>query len=94
MLYRGDDTDAFNGKFITIELENAENLIISKAEFKCGTILKTFENPLFPLQVSLSAEETAQLNYTNNCYLALYDEEGRKRTCAGTITITSKREVV
>lgn len=94
MIYRGDDTNAFGNKFLTVELENTNNLIISKAEFKCGTILKTFENPEFPLQISLSREETLQLSYTNDCYLALYDEEGRKRTCSGSITITSKREVV
>ena len=94
MLYRGDDTNAFNNKFITIELENAEGLIISKAEFKCGEILKTFENPVFPIEISLSSEETSRLFQNNSCYLAIYDELGRKHTCNGYLSFSSKREVV
>lgn len=94
MLYRGDDTNAFNNKFITIELENAEGLIISKAEFKCGAILKTFENPVFPIDISLTSQETLKLSQDNVCYLAIYDEQGRKRTCSGYLTFSTKREVV
>lgn len=94
MLYRGDDTDAFGQKFITIELENVNELIISKAEFRCGNILKTFENPIFPIEVSLTSEETSQLQQNNICYLAIYDEQGRKHTCNGYLTFYSKQEVV
>ena len=94
MLYRGDDTNAFGGKFITINLDNAEGLNISKAEFRCAAILKTFENPTFPLEVNLSSEETSQLTGHNSCYLAIYDEHGRKHTCEGVLTFESKKEVV
>ena len=94
MLFRGDDTNAFGQKFITIELDNAEGLGIYKAEFKCGTILKTFENPIFPIDISLSAEETSKLFQNNACYLAIYDEFGRKHTCSGYLTFSTKREVV
>lgn len=94
MLYRGDDTNAFDNKFITIELENAEGLIISKAEFKCGYILKTFEYPTFPIEISLTSEETSNLSQNNSCYLAIYDEQGRKHTCDGYLSFSSKREVV
>ena len=94
MLYKGDDTNAFNNKFLTIDLEGIENVTISKAEFKCGTILKTFENPTFPLQIDLNCEETKKLLRTNCCYLAVYDELGRKRTCKGNITFTCAEKVV
>ena len=94
MLYRGDDTDAFGQRFITINLENATGLTITKAEFKCGYLLKTFENPVFPIDISLTSEETSKLSQNNSCYLAIYDEQGRKHTCNGYLTFTSKREVV
>lgn len=94
MLYRGDDTDAFGAKFITINLENAIGLNITKAEFKCGIIFKTFENPVFPLSISLTSQETSKLNFNNACYLAIYDDLGRKRTCQGTLTFTTKAKVV
>ena len=94
MLYRGDDTNAFDAKFLEIDLENVEGLTISKAEFRCGSILKTFENPLFPISISLTSEETAKLGMNNACYLAIYDELGRKHTCKGVLTFTSKLKVV
>lgn len=94
MLYRGDDTNAFDRKFIKVNLKNAEGLNISKAEFKCGTILKTFDNPTFPFDIELTAEETQKLNYSNACYLAIYDEQGRKVTCKGNFTFSTKAQVV
>lgn len=94
MLYRKDDTDAFDQKFLKIELETLIDITISKVEFRCGQILKIFENPLFPIDVALSSEETAILSYTNTCYLAIYDEQGRKRTCEGSITFPTKGAVV
>lgn len=94
MLYRGDDTNAFDRKFIRVNLENAEGLNISKAEFKCGSILKTFDNPTFPLEIELTSDETKKLNYSNACYLAIYDEQGRKVTCKGNFTFSTKAQVV
>lgn len=93
-LYKGDDTNAFDAKFLTIELENAQGLQISKAVFKCGTILKEFENPTFPLSIDLCCEETLRLNCSNTCYLAIYDDKGRKRTCSGSLCLIAKNEVV
>ena len=94
MLFRGDDTNAFGGRFLEINLENSTGLNISKAEFRCGSIVKTFENPIFPLEISLTGEETSKLYQNNACYLAIYDEQGRKHTCSGHLTFTTKREVV
>lgn len=94
MLYRGDDTDAFNRKFLTLELENAEGLKVSKAIFKCGKICKEFENPTFPLDVSLTHDESEQLCCNNKGYLQLYDEQGRKLTLDNYVLITTKNKVV
>ena len=94
IIYTKDDTNAFDNNFLTIELENATGLAISKAEFRCGKIFKTFENPMFPLTVNFSSEETELLNYTNACYLAVYDEQGRKRTCEGHIIFNARKGVV
>lgn len=93
-LYRKDDTNAFEQKFLKIELETPIDITISKVDFRCGQILKTFENPLFPLKIDLTSEETAILSYTNTCYLAIYDELGRKRTCKGSLTFETKGAVV
>lgn len=93
-IYKKDDTNAFDQKFLRIELENPSNLKILKAEFRCGKILKIFTDPKFPLDVDLTNEETDQLSYSNTCYLAVYDEFGRKRTCEGSFSFPAKGAVV
>lgn len=93
-IFRGDDTSAFNNKFLTIELDNPNNLVISKAEIKCGSITRIIEKPIFPIEINLTSKETETLNAENTCYLAVYDELGRKKTCSGSLTFNTKREVV
>ena len=91
---RGDNTAAFGGRFLTISLQNDTGLSISRAEFACGSIRISFESPIFPLQISLDEKQTAQLCGENDCYLAVWDEDGRKRTCEGTLTFkTDPRKV-
>lgn len=84
VLVRGDDTDAFGNEFITIELDD-EPQGITKAEFRSGVVIKTYDNPTFPLDISLTAQETALLKCQNECFLAIYDNMGRKWTCEGTL---------
>lgn len=83
---RGDNTAAFGGTFLTISLRNTTGLNISRAEFACGSIRLSFENPVFPLTINLSEQQTAQLCGKNDCFLAVWDEQGRKRTCEGTLS--------
>ena len=91
---RGDNTAAFGGTFLTISLNNTTGLAISKAEFACGAIRLSFENPVFPLTINLTEEQTSQLCCKNDCFLAVWDSEGRKRTCEGTLTFpTDPRKV-
>lgn len=94
MIYRGDDTRAFGGKPIKVKLLNADGKTITKAEFRCGDILQTFKNPEFPLQIWLSSEDTAKLRPANICYLAIYDENGYKKTCKGQFVFNSLPGVV
>lgn len=94
MLHRGDDTNAFGAKFLEIDLENATGLNISKAEIKCGEIVKVYENPTFPILIYFNKKESATLRETNNVYLAIYDENGLKRTCDGCFTFSTKERVV
>lgn len=92
---KGDDTNAFDFSFLTVELDNPEDFLITKAEIKIGTIVKTIENPEFPLEISLSNEETIRLNECRNqCFMAVYDDVGRKYTCEGTLTFPASPKVV
>lgn len=93
-LFRGDDTDAFGNKFITITLATPISVTITKAIFQCGIIEKEFINPTFPLEVELTAAETKTLGLQNKCYLAVWDEDDKKRTCEGFLTFSTKGQVV
>lgn len=94
-LFRGDDTEAFNNAgFITINLDTAFDITITKAIFQCGDIQQTFEDPTFPLTIDLTGVETATLSPTNKCYLAVWDENNKKRTCEGSLTFNTQAEVV
>lgn len=93
-LFRGDDTDAFGNSFITINLATTISVTITKAVFQCGIITKEFENPVFPLEVELTANETKTLGSQNKCYLAVFDADNKKRTCEGYLTFSTKGQVV
>ena len=93
-IYKGDDTGAFGNQFITINLDNPDEYIISKAIFICGCFQRTYKNPIFPLVVNLSSEETAQLKSTNICYLVVFDEEGRQKTCKGQLVFSAQNGVL
>lgn len=93
-IYRGDNTEAFGSKFLLIDIENPNALVISKAEFRCGDVLKEFLNPIFPIEVSLNEKETETLQRTNYGYLAVYDEKGRKKTLEGSVSFNAKGKVV
>lgn len=102
-IFCNDDTGAFGQTLLTIDLYNPSNFKISKAEFRCGKVLKVFSQPVFPLKINLTAEETSQLSHINTtiqpvlsnpCYLAVYDEEGRKKTLDGSITLGVRKCVV
>jgi len=95
-IFQGDNTAAFGGNFLTINISSESEPIptITRAEIKIGCICKSFNNPTFPLTINLTEEETAKLSSTNMAYMAVWDIDGRKKTCQGSITIkTSSRRV-
>ena len=97
-IYRGDDTNSFSQDFILIDAEFPDDTWaerVSRADFKCGNLpVMVFENPVFPIKVNLSSAQTALLKDVNNCYLAVYDENGYKQTCEGQLTFQTRRKVV
>ena len=76
-------------------MNNTTGHKITRAEWRCGKLLKVIENPEFPYELQLTSEETRQLQNNNNiCYLACYDENGEKRTCSGKLVYKTNPEVV
>ena len=93
-IYKGDNSGAFGNNFITINLENPLGYTNSKAIFVCGCVQKSFVNPVFPIVVNFSSEETANFRTANTCYLVVFDELGRQRTCKGTLTFKAQNGVL
>ena len=93
--YKGDDFDSFDQEWALVEVDIPEDWIVTRAELKVGNLPKmTFNNPVFPFSVSLDSSQTANLKDINTCYLAIYDEEGRKQTLDGSWTFVASDEVV
>lgn len=93
-IFIGDNTGAFGNRFITINLINPLGYTISKAVFVCGKITKPFPNPAFPLTVNFTSAESAELKPENICYLVVYDEQGRQKTCTGTLKFNAQYGVI
>lgn len=93
--FKGDDFDAFDQEWASIEVDIPENWEVSRAELKVGDLpTMTFYNPTFPITVSLNSQQTSNLKYVNTCYLALYDRRSRKQTLEGSWTFVAEDEVV
>lgn len=93
-LYKGDNTEAFGGNLLKINLINDDGVEITKAEIRIGIVLKTIESPQFPLYVNFNEEESDMLNYINDVYVALYDSQGRKKTVEGTLRFKAQKRRV
>lgn len=89
MYYKGDNFQAFDGTPIEVEFDT-NGKEVSRALFVIngGIIVKEFEDPASPLQVELDENDTKKLQVRNVCNLILYDSEGRKQTCDGTLEFT------
>ena len=88
---RGDNTGAFGNDFLRIYLNNPNNVYITKAVFQINEdLVKTYEEPVFPLRVNFRGDETELLQQVNVCKLALWDEFGRRRTAEGKFTFMVK----
>ena len=93
-IFKSDDTGAFDNSFITIELENPLGYTISKAMFVCGCFRKEINNPQFPIVINFTSDETKKFNFKNTCYLVVWDEQGRQKTCTGSLTFEAQNGVI
>lgn len=108
-IFKNDDTGAFRQSddkpFLRINRPSglADDIAIYKLELKIASLpVFVFENiveevaqPLvFPIDLNLIASQTAQLQSTNFCYIRVYDENGLRQTCNGTISFKANNEVV
>mgnify|MGYP003296025608 CR=1 FL=1 len=94
-IYKGDDTNAFGEHFLRINRpSNTDDFIITKVVFQCGPIQKVFSRPQFPITVDFTAMESKRLRQTSECYLQVFDEKGRRKTCEGTISFTARPQVI
>lgn len=93
--FKGDDFDSFNQEWAEVVVDIPADWIVSKVELKIGNLpVMTFTDPIFPFPISLNASQTAGLKDVNTCYMALYDEYGRKQTCEGSWTFVAEDKVV
>lgn len=77
-----DITDGLQGK--TVE----------KAVISCGGVIKVIEEPVFPLTISFTEEETNKMGCCNTANMAVWILGEGKRTCEGGIIIQLKGKVV
>ena len=88
-LIRGDDSQAFGQNLLRINLQDPDGLLvnhsISKAEIRFNpSVAKVYENPVFPLLVNLTSEESGNLSVGDNyAVMKLWDELGRPLTPEG-----------
>lgn len=92
-VFKNDDIGAFGGK-ITVNLSNPGNYEITRVEFQCGCFYRSVDNPVFPLEFKPTREETAKFGFSNLCYLRVYDSNGLRQTCKGTMNIPAQNEVI
>lgn len=102
-IFRGDNTAANGGKFITIEVDNEEQVPFSKLIFSVndGLITKPFtdEETHFTaltteLVVNFTSEETWRMPEKCKGNLVTYDMNGLQQTCEEVCTWTTKEGVI
>ena len=94
----GDDTHSFGQDFLEIEADFPDETWagrVTEAHVKIGNLpVMIFQNPDFPITVNLTSAQTAMLKNKNECYMAVFDENGLKQTCEGQLTFPAHERVV
>lgn len=93
-IFKGDDTNAFNNNFLTININNPRGYVISKAIFVCGCLQKVYDNPVFPWIVNFNSKESQTLRPNNVGYLVVFDHKGRQRTCNNVLRFRAQNGVI
>ena len=92
-IFKGDDIGSFGGK-ITVNFDNPKGYTITRAEFQCGCFYQNINNPVFPLEFKPTREQNEKFSSANVCYLRVYDENGLRKTCTGTMTLYAQNGVI
>lgn len=101
-IFKGDDTSAFGGTFLTIKVSNPELYPISKILFVVngGVIKKEFtDENMFQvaetiLTVNFDSKETSKLLASNVGNLIVYDEYGKQETCKQYVQFNAQTGVI
>lgn len=101
-IYKGDNTAAFGGNFLTIKVLNPDLFKISKLLFVVngGQIKKPFTDENYfqteetILTVNFDSEETTKLGATNIGNLLAYDENGLQETCVQSVKFYAQNGVI
>lgn len=101
-IFKGDDTAAFGGNFLTIKVLNPDLFKISKLLFVVngGQIKKPFTDENYfqteetVLTVNFDSKETLQLNDINIGRLIAYDENGLQETCVQSVKFYAQNGVI
>ena len=101
-IYKGDNTAAFGGNYLTIKVTNEQLYKISKIIFSVngGKIQKTFTDANYfqvaetLLTVNFTSEETQMLTAVNVGNLLAYDEYDRQFTCHQSVTFNAQNGVI
>lgn len=101
-IFKGDNTAAFGGNFLTILVKNPDLYKISKLVFSVngGIIQKTFTDEDYfrraetLLSVNFDSNETKRLSVTNVGNLVAYDEYGLQETCVQSVKFYAQNGVI
>lgn len=101
VIAKGDDLTAFGRQPIKIEItaELAEYITqfledLHKIVIRIGTIYKEYVEPTFPIDLTITAEESQQLSEENQAYLVAFDKTGQRLTLEGAIEIDTTPDVM
>ena len=103
-IFKGDDTAAFGGNFLTIKVLNPQLFKISKLIFSVngGIIQKPFKGEDYDyfqaeeriLIVNFTSQETQKLSASNIGNLIAYDEHGLQETCVQSVKFYAQNGVI
>ena len=101
-IFKGDDTAAFGGNFLTIKVNNPDLFPISKLIFSVngGCIQKpftdadNFQRAETLLSVNFTSKETVKLNASNVGNLIAYDMNGLQYTCLQSVKFYAQNGVI
>lgn len=103
-IFKGDNTAAFGGNFLTIKVLNPDLFKISKLLFVVngGLIQKPFNGEDYDyfqteetiLTVNFTSQESSKLSTNNVGNLIAYDENGLQETCVQSVRFNAQNGVI